>query len=78
MAGLSIPTWTGSGGYRPGGENNLGQTGGATIAQTAYGMGSAPVKGGVELWHGFMGIQIAAMVWLVFLRWSLPSGGKRS
>ena len=48
----------------------------ATIAQTAYGAGSTPVKGGIEHWHAFIGIQAAAIAWLLFLRWSLPSGGK--
>jgi hypothetical protein len=78
MAGLSIGIGGGRslGGGVAGGA--LGQTGGATIAQTAYGAGSTPVTGGggVEHWHVFMGAQVAALAWLVFLRWSLPSGRK--
>lgn len=75
MAGLSIGI---GGGQRIGGGSALGQTGGATIAQTAYGAGTSPVQGGgIEHWHVFIGAQAAAIAWLLFLRWSLPSG-KRS
>ena len=73
MPGLSIGI---GGGQRIGGGSSLGQQGPATIAQTAYGAGSTPVKGGIEHWHAFIGIQVAAIAWLAFLRWSLPSGGK--
>lgn len=76
MAGLRINV---GGGNAVGSSSRLGQTGGATIAQTAYGAGSAPVdKGrGVEHWQVFIGVQVAAVVWLGFLRWSLPSGGRK-
>ena len=75
MPGLSIGV---GGGQRIGGGagSGLGQTGGATIAQTAYGAGSTSVKGGVEHWHVFLGVQVAAVAWLMFLRWSLPSGSR--
>lgn len=76
MAGLKINI---GGGNAIGSNSRLGQTGGATIAQTAYGAGSAPVQkgGGVEHWQVFVGVQAAALAWLVFLRWSLPSGSKK-
>lgn len=71
MPGLSIGI---GGGHRIGGGSALGQTGGATIAQTVYGAQSTAPSKGVEHWHTFMGVQVAALAWLVFLRWSLPSG----
>lgn len=76
MAGLAIKI---GGGNAIGATSRLGQTGGATVAQTAYGAGSAPVQkgGGVEHWQIFVGVQTAALAWLVFLRWSLPSGGSK-
>ena len=75
MPGLAIRI---GGGQAIGSSTRLGQQGGATVAQTAYGAGSAPDQGsgGVEHWHLFIGAQVAALAWLAFLRWSLPSGGK--
>lgn len=75
MPGLAVPI----GGSRYlGGGAALGQTGGATVAQTAYGAESTTDSRGVETHHVFMGVQVAALVWLVFLRWSLPSGRSKN
>lgn len=76
QGGLAIKI---GGGQAIGSTTRLGQSGGATIAQTAYGAGSAPVqKGrGVEHYQVFIGVQVAAVAWLAFLRWSLPSGSRR-
>jgi hypothetical protein len=73
MAGLRIAV---GGGNAVGSTSRLGQSGTSSIAQTAYGAGSSPdqAKGGLEHWHMFIGAQVAALAWLVFLRWSLPSG----
>lgn len=76
MPGLAIRI---GGGNAVGSTTRLGQTGGATVAQTAYGAQSAPVQasGGMAHWQIFIGVQVAAVVWLAFLRWSLPSGSRR-
>lgn len=75
MPGLTIPI---GGGSSLGGGSRLGQAGPATIAQVAYGGGSSPQESnGVEAWHVFTGVQVAALAWLAFLRYSLPTG-KRS
>lgn len=75
MAGLRIPA---GGGVFLGGapSSALGGSSPATIVQTNYGAGSAPneANSGVEGWHVFIGVNAAALAWLVFLRWSLPSG----
>lgn len=74
MAGLAIPI----GGGQSLGGSRLNQAGPATVTQVAYGGGSSPSESsGVEPWHVFTGVQMAALVWLAFLRYSLPSG-KRS
>jgi hypothetical protein len=52
-----------------------GSSGPATIAQTAYGAENSPnsqSQNGVEPWHLMTAVPIAALAWLVFLRWSLP------
>lgn len=76
MAGLRVAI---GGGQAIGAGSRLGQTGGAAVAQTAYGAGSSPDagQGGLEHWHLFMGVEVAALAWLVFLRWSLPSGSRK-
>lgn len=69
MPGLSAGI---GGGLRFGG--TLGGAPPATIAQTAYGMGSAPVSNpsGVQDWHLGVAVGVAGFVWLAFIRWSLP------
>jgi hypothetical protein len=46
----------------------------ATLVQTAYGQGAAasPPSSGIEPWHLGVAVPIAAVLWLGFLRWSLP------
>jgi hypothetical protein len=78
MPGLAIPIGGGAS-LGNASRQGLGQTGGATIAQTAYGLGStvdSGTRGAVEHWQAFISVQVAALAWLVFLRWSLPSGKK--
>lgn len=67
------------GGSSLGARSALGKTGAATIAQTAYGQQVAPDSrgGDIETWHVFLGVHAAAIAWLVFLRWSLPTGAKK-
>lgn len=48
----------------------------SAVQQVAYGAGSSPGKGGVETWHFQVGVAAAGLLWLVFLRWSLPKGGR--
>lgn len=73
MAGLNVNV---GGGRSIGSTGRLSQGAPATIAQTAYGAGSAvnTDSNSVQHWHVFMGAQVAAVAWLAFLRWSLPSG----
>ena len=47
----------------------------ATIAQTAYGAESSPTdaySGGLQSWHLAVAVPIVGVVFLAFLRWSLP------
>jgi hypothetical protein len=45
----------------------------ATIAQTAYGGGAAPTnQTGIQRWHLAVAVPVASLIWLGFLRWSLP------
>lgn len=72
MPGLSIPV----GGGRVLGTPNFAQSSPATIAQTAYGAQSAPVQGGggIETGHVVMGAAAASVLFLAFVRHSLPAG----
>ncbi len=68
MSGLNVGI---GGGLRLGG--TLGGGPPATIAQTAYGTGSAPVEqSGVQGWHLGVSVGVAGFLWLAFIRWSLP------
>ena len=52
-----------------------GNSGPATIVQTAYGAEVSPnsnAMSGVQPWHLMTAVPIASLAWLVFLRWSLP------
>lgn len=78
MAGLNSVLQLGRpGGTAINGGTALGQTGGATIAQTAYGAQGTSQASGVQFVHGFFAVQVAALAWLVFLRYSLPGGGRK-
>ena len=43
----------------------------ATIAQTSLG-GAASSPSGVQYWHVSVGTAVAATLFLVFIRWTLP------
>lgn len=76
MPGLSIGI---GGGQRVGSPSvGLGQTGGATIAQTAYGAGDTSSPKGIGYHHTFLGVQGAALAYMLFLRHSLPSAQKKT
>lgn len=54
---------------------SLGNSSTATIAQTAYGQQNSPntdTMSGVQSWHLATAVPVVALVWLAFLRWSLP------
>ena len=68
MAGLNLGV---GGGVRIGGMSGTGAP--ASIQQVAYGAesgGSSPTT--VQSWHLAMGVSVAGVAFLVFLRWSLP------
>ena len=69
MPGLNLGL---GGGIRLGGTSFTSPP--ATIAQTAYGTDAAPSSagGGIQDWHFGVGVGVAGLAWLVFLRYSLP------
>lgn len=70
MSGLKLGL---GGGLKLG--TSLGNSPPATIAQTAYGAQQSPnaaSQSGVQSWHLATAVPVAALAWLVFLRWSLP------
>jgi hypothetical protein len=74
MGGLNIPI--GGLGARTGVKLGPSLSGpAATIAQVAYGQGSAPSttdNEGIEAYHLAIAVPVVALAWLAFLRWSLP------
>ena len=70
MAGLTLGL---GGGVRLG--PSLGNQPPATIAQTAYGQENSPnvmSNSGLKSWHLGVIVPVAGVMWLAFLRWSLP------
>lgn len=77
MPGLSIPI--GGGRTLGGGPPLTGGVPPATIAQTAYGAGSAQGSGpgGIQHHHTVSIVWGTSLALLVFIRWSLPGERKR-
>ena len=78
MAGLKIDI---GGGRSVGRSTRLSQSGGATVAQVAYGGGAAPDSSGgrgVQYHHTFIGVVAGAVLFETFLYHSLPSGMKNT
>ena len=72
MSGLKLGV---GGGLRLGGVPATAQP--ATIAQTAYGGGSAPTdNGGLQFGHYATAVPTASLLFLTWVRWSLPQGDK--
>jgi len=69
MAGLNLNL---GGGLKLG--SSLSQPA-ATVAQTAYGAQQSPNTAntnGMQAWHYATAVPVVAVIWLAFLRWSLP------
>ena len=71
MAGLNLGI---GGGLKFGGAGGtIASAPPASMTQVAYGGGSAAQsESGVQYWHLGVGVGVAATVWLIFLRWTLP------